>query len=178
MAGETKQKKTLWNFVDSFEGDKVVWMIVMLLILLSIVAIFSSTSLLALQQKTTRMAIISEQLVLTLGGLAIILICCSIKKIGFFRIVSQLGYAVSIGLLLILALHITVGPVKALYLNQAWRIVSVLGLQVHVFEVVKVAMIMYLAWAVNAFRNDSFMIANHLGKKYPLRNKPLTKKIE
>ena len=59
MAGETKQKKTLWNFVDSFEGDKVVWMIVMLLILLSIVAIFSSTSLLALQQKTTRMAIIS-----------------------------------------------------------------------------------------------------------------------
>lgn len=177
MAGETKQKKTLWNFVDSFEGDKVVWMIVMLLILLSIVAIFSSTSLLALQQKTTRMAIISEQLVLTLGGLAIILICCSIKKIGFFRIVSQLGYAVSIGLLLILALHITVGPVKALYLNQAWRIVSVLGLQVHVFEVVKVAMIMYLAWAVNAFRNDSFMIANHLGKKYPLWNKPLTKKI-
>ena len=57
MAEETKKKKTLWNFVDSLEGDKVVWMIVILLILFSIVAIFSSTSLLALQQKTTRMAI-------------------------------------------------------------------------------------------------------------------------
>ena len=41
MAEETKKKKTLWNFVDSLEGDKVVWMIVILLILFSIVAIFS-----------------------------------------------------------------------------------------------------------------------------------------
>ena len=50
---ESKKKKNLWNFIDSLEGDKVVWMIVILLILFSIVAIFSSTSLLAIQQKTT-----------------------------------------------------------------------------------------------------------------------------
>lgn len=177
MAEETKKRKTLWNFVDSLEGDKVVWMIVILLILFSIVAIFSSTSLLALQQKTTRMAIISEQLVLSLAGLALIVICCCVKRIGFFRMLSQLGYAVSIGLLLILALHIDKGPVKALYLNQAWRIVSVFGLQVHVFEVVKVAMIMYLAWAVNALRNDSFLVANLLSEKHPVWKKPLVKKI-
>lgn len=177
MAEETKKKKTLWNFVDSLEGDKVVWMIVILLILFSIVAIFSSTSLLALQQKTTRMAIISEQMVVSLVGLGVIIVCCCIKKIGFFRIVSQLGYAVSIGLLSILALHISAGPVKALYINHAWRIVSVFGFQVHVFEVVKVAMIMYLAWAVNAFRNDSFVIANLLGEKYPFWKKPLVKKF-
>ncbi len=177
MAEETKKRKTLWNFVDSLEGDKVVWMIVILLILFSIVAIFSSTSLLALKQKTTRMAIISEQLGLSLIGLAVIFICCCVKRIGFFRIFSQLGYAVSIGLLLILALHIDKGLVKALYLNQAWRIVSVFGLQVHVFEVVKVAMIMYLAWAVNALRNDSFLVANLLSEKHPVWKKPLVKKI-
>ena len=177
MAGQATKKKTLWNFVDSLEGDKVVWMIVILLILFSIVAIFSSTSLLALQQHTTRMAIISEQLVLSLGGLIVIMVCCCIKKIGFFRIMSQLGYAVSIGLLAILALHIKQGPIKALYINQAWRIVSVFGFQVHVFEVVKVAMIMYLAWAVNAFRNDSFTLANLLGEKYPFWKKPMVKKI-
>ncbi len=163
--------------MDSLEGDKVVWMIVILLILFSIVAIFSSTSLLALKQKTTRMAIISEQLGLSLIGLAVIFICCCVKRIGFFRIFSQLGYAVSIGLLLILALHIDKGLVKALYLNQAWRIVSVFGLQVHVFEVVKVAMIMYLAWAVNALRNDSFLVANLLSEKHPVWKKPLVKKI-
>ncbi len=177
MAEQAKKKKTLWNFVDSFEGDKVVWMIVIMLILFSIVAIFSSTSLLALKQHTTRIAIISEQMIVSLVGLGVIFVCCSIKKIGFFRIVSQLGYAVSIGLLAILALHITAGPIRALYLNQAWRIVSVFGFQVHVFEVVKVAMVMYLAWAVNAFRNDSFTIANLLGEKYPIWKKPLTKKI-
>lgn len=177
MAEAAKKKKTLWNFVDSLEGDKVVWMIVILLILFSIVAIFSSTSLLALQQHTTRMAIISEQLVLSLAGLGVIVLCCCIKKIGFFRIVSQLGYAVSIGLLSILALQISAGPIKALYINHAWRIVSVFGFQVHVFEVVKVAMIMYLAWAVNSFRNDSFTLANLLGKKYPFWNKPIVKKI-
>lgn len=177
MAEETKKKKTLWNFVDSLEGDKVVWMIVILLILFSIVAIFSSTSLLALQQHTTRMAIISEQLVLSLAGLVVIMVCCRIRKIGFFRIVSQLGYLVSIGLLMVLAMHINAGPVKALYINNAWRIVSVFGFQVHVFEVVKVAMIMYLAWAVNAFRNDSFTLANLLGARYPIWKNPLVKKI-
>ena len=36
-------------------------------------AIFSSTSLLALQQKTTRMAIISEQMVVSLVGLGVII---------------------------------------------------------------------------------------------------------
>ena len=177
MDGDAKKKKTLWNFVDSLEGDKVVWMIVILLILLSIVAIFSSTSLLALQQKTTRMAIIREQMIVSAAGLGVIIVCCCIKKIGFFRIVSQLGFAFSMGLLAILALHIKSGPVKALYLNRAWRIVSVFGFQVHVFEVVKVAMIMYLAWAVNSFRNDSFAIANLLGEKYPFWKKPLVKKF-
>ena len=36
----------LWNFIDDIEGDKVVWVIVLLLIIVSILAIFSSTSLL------------------------------------------------------------------------------------------------------------------------------------
>lgn len=185
MAVEGKKKRTLWNFVDSLEGDKVVWMIVILLILLSIVAIFSSTSLLALQQNTTRMSIISEQLILSLAGIAVIMVCCSIKKIGFFRVVSQLGYGVSIGLLLLLVIAaftckdtcMSLGPIKVLKLNDAWRIVSIGGPQLHVFEVVKVAMIMYLAWAVNAFRNDDFTIANMLGEKHPVWKKPITKKI-
>ena len=36
---------------------------------------------------------------------------------------------------------------------------------------------MYLAWAVNAYRNDKFMIANLLATKYPFWSKPLVKKI-
>ena len=174
---EEKKKSTLWNFLDNLEGDKVVWMIALMLMLISIVAIFSSTSQLAISQNTSRMAIVTEQIKISLLGLILILACYSIRSIGFFRMASQFGYLLSMFLLMILVTHKSVGPIKPQFINQAWRIVKIGGFQVHVFEVVKVAMVMYLAWAVNAYRNDSFMIANLLGKKYRIWNKPLTKKI-
>ena len=174
---EEKKRNNLWNFLDNLEGDKVVWMIVLLLMLISIVAIFSSTSQLALQKGTSRMNIITQQMIITLFSLGLIVICYNIRSIGFFRVFSQFGYALSMFLLLILASHKPVGPIKPLFINSAWRIVSIGGFQVHVFEVVKIAMVMYLAWAVNAYRNDKFMIANLLARKYPLWNKPLTKKV-
>ena len=174
---EEKKKNNLWNFLDNLEGDKVVWMIVLLLMLISIVAIFSSTSQLALQKGTSRMNIITQQMIITLLSLGLIVICYNIRSIGFFRVFSQFGYALSMFLLLILASHKPVGPIKPLFINSAWRIVSIGGFQMHVFEVVKIAMVMYLAWAVNAYRNDKFMIANLLAKKYSFWSKPLTKKI-
>ena len=174
---EEKKKTTLWNFFDNLEGDKVVWMIALLLMLISIVAIFSSTSQLAISQNTSRMAIVTEQIKISLLGLVLIIICYSIRSIGFFRMVSQLGYAVSMFFLLILATHKKIGPIEPLFINQAWRIVSIGGFQVHVFEIVKVAMVMYLAWAVNAFRNDKFTIANLLANKFPFWKKPIVKKI-
>jgi Bacterial cell division membrane protein len=127
--------------------------------------------------KTSRMAIVKEQLLISVLGLAVITLCYNIKSIGFFRVFSQLGYFVSIVMLGILVSHKSFGPVKPLFLNNAWRIVSIGGVQLHVFEVVKVAMVMYLAWAVNSFRNDKFMLANLLARKYPAFGKPLTKKI-
>ena len=54
--------------------------------------------------------------------------------------------------------------VKSIVINGARRILEVSGLQVHVFEVVKVAMVMYLAWAVDAFQKKEFTIANRLSK--------------
>lgn len=170
-------KNSFWNFVDALEGDKVVWMITLMLILISIVAIFSSTSQLALTQKTTRMAIVKEQLLLSVGALVLIIICYNIKQIGFYRFFSQLGYLVSITMLLILVVHKDIGPVKPVLLNSAWRVLQVGGIQIHVFEVVKVAMVMYLAWATSAYRSDSFTIANKLAEKHPFWGKDLVKKI-
>ena len=111
------------------------------------------------------MKIISEQMLITLGGLVIITVCYNIRKIGFFRILSQFGYALSIFLLAILASHKSFGPIKPVFINEAYRIVSIGGFQVHVFEVVKVAMVMYL------------MIANLLGRRHPFWNKPMVKKV-
>ena len=176
---EEKKKTTLWNFFDNLEGDKVVWMIVLLLMMISIVAIFSSTSQLAISQNTSRMAIVTDQIKITILGLAVIILCYSIRSIGFFRVFSQLAYAISMFFLLILASHKSVGPFHPIFVNSAWRIIQLggHGPQIHVFEIVKVAMVMYLAWAVNAFRNDKFAIANLLANKFPVWKKPIVKKI-
>lgn len=152
MAKRDNSKK-FWNFVGNLQGDKVVWMIVLLLILLSIVAIFSSTPLLAIQQHTTRTAIMKEQLLISLAGLFFIILCYNIRSQRFFRAVSKLGWGFSMLLLIFLVAHGNLGVIKALYINDAWRSISVFGFQVHVFEVVKVAMVMYLSWAVDAYQN-------------------------
>ena len=53
----TKAKKTgFWNMLDRLEGDKIIWMIVFFLIIFSILAVSSSTSLLAIQQKSSRLS--------------------------------------------------------------------------------------------------------------------------
>ena len=73
MTSKSNKGAGFWHFVDNLQGDKVVWMIVLILICFSIVAVFSSTPLLALQQHTSRMAIVREQLVLAAIGLALVL---------------------------------------------------------------------------------------------------------
>ena len=163
-AGATKQK--LRNFVDNLPGDKVVWMIAILLIMFSIVSVFSSTSLLAQQKSIDRMSIVKTQMIVAAVGLGIISLLCAIKHIGIFRFLAQFGFIVSFAMLLCLVMRITTPFFRAASINNAWRILIVFGVQIHVYEVVKLAMVMYLAWAVNALKDDRFAIANFLSNKY------------
>ena len=146
------QKKGFWGFIDNIEGDKVVWIIVFLLIMISILAIFSSTSLLKEGNKD-RMDFVTEHIVIVGIGLGIIFGLYNVKKIGLFRILSQFGFAVSLALLGLLASHVDIdGVLEAERINGAWRTIRIAGFQLHVFEVVKVAMVLYLAWAIHAFK--------------------------
>ena len=168
-------KGRFWNFIDNIEGDKVVWVIVFMLIIFSILAIFSSTSLLKEGSKD-RMDFIKDHIVVVAVGLGLIAGLYNIKRIGVFRVLSQFGFAVSFILLLILDLHIRIpGVVEAEYINYAWRTLRIAGFQMHVFEVVKVAMVMYLAWALHAYKEEQealggkkpsryMRLANHFGK--------------
>ena len=71
----SENKKTnIFRLIDKIEGDKVIWIIVLMLILISIVAISSSTPLLALMNKSTRGAIINEQVMISALGLGVILL--------------------------------------------------------------------------------------------------------
>ena len=157
MAAESKrktrtEKEGFWGFIDNIEGDKVVWIIVFLLIMISILAIFSSTSLLKEGGKD-RLDFVSEHLVVVGLGLGCIFGLYNIKKIGIFRIVSQLGFGVSFVMLALLASHLRIpGVIEAERINGAWRTLRIAGFQLHVFEVVKVAMVLYLAWAIHAYK--------------------------
>lgn len=152
---EDKKKGTIWDLADRLEGDKVVWIIVLMLILISIVCMFSSTSRL-LHDGMTRLDLVGNQMVIVGAGLALILLCYNIKSIRFFRVCSMLGFPVSFLLLFLLDIHVKLPFLKALNINEAYRILSVAGFQVHVFEVVKVAMVLYLAWALDALKKGMF----------------------
>ena len=147
----TSRKRTAWNFFDRIEGDKVVWIIALMLILISIVCIFSSTSRL-LEGSQTRLDIVRSQLIIVVAGLALIIICYNIKNIKIFRWLSQWGFIISAVLLALLLSKIDTGFIKSIELNGARRILQVAGVQVHVFEVIKVAMVMYLSWALDALK--------------------------
>ena len=143
--------KKAWHRIQNPEGDKVIVIIVLLLILISFLAIFSSTPLLPAQE--SRLATMKDHgLVAILGiGLMILLYNFDIKWIKYL---SQTGFLISLVLLVMLLLKVDLGFIKVETRNSATRNFVIAGLQVHVFEIVKVAMIMYLAWALNAIRED------------------------
>ena len=135
-SGKHIETSRFWNFIDNIEGDKVVWVIVFMLIIFSILAIFSSTSLLTEGSKD-RMDFIRDHVIVVGIGLGLISILYNIKRIGVFRVVSQLGFFVSFILLAILDLHVKIpGVIEAEYINGAWRTLKVAGFQLRVFEVV------------------------------------------
>lgn len=150
----TKSRKQFWNFFDSLEGDKVVWIIALMLIMISIVCLFSSTSRL-LTGNLTRLDIVKGQALMACLGLAVIIICYNVKDIKAFRWCSQWGFALSLALLLLLVSQIDTPFIKSVEINGARRILQVSGFQIHVYEVVKVAMVLYMAWAIDAIRNGS-----------------------
>lgn len=161
-----KKKETgFWNFVETFQGDRVILMIVLLLMVFSLLAVFSSTSLLAQETDTNRLSIVKEQFFIVGAGLILIAACYFIRNIKVFEALSKYGFVFSLVLLLWMVLKIRTPFLKAAEINGAWRILKFFGLQIHVYEVVKVAMVMYLAWAVNAFKEDNFKWINRIAAK-------------
>lgn len=155
-------KRGLWNFIDNIKGDKVIWIIVLLLLIFSVLTIFSSTSTLS---DESRVEIMKGHAGIAILGLGIIIALQGIKKIGWFRILSQFGFAITFVLLTILVLDMDLGFMSAITLNGARRTIMAFGLQIHVYEFAKVAMVMYLAWALHAYKHDNFTIANALAQK-------------
>ena len=153
-------KKRFWTYLDDMEGDKIVWIVVLLLILCSILCLFSSTSSL-LKGDATRIDILRGQIMLSLFGIGLLIFCYNIKNLKVWKFFAKLGFILSIGLLVFVAGHLNLGFIRAASVNGSWRILSVAGQQIHVLEVVKVSMMMYLAWAMDAYKNGNKLFASN-----------------
>lgn len=154
-----RSKSGFWKFWDNIQGDRVILIAVILLVLFSIVSIFSSTTLLA-KPGHSRMDIFWEQMGIVLFGSAIMTGIYFIPKIGVFRFLSQFGFLVSL-----VFLGMLWSPL-AQERNGAIRSFSLFGFSIQSYEIVKVAMVMYLSWAVYTYKHDGFRFTNFLAKKF------------
>ena len=143
--------KDIWNRMHNLEGDKVILIIILLLILISFLAIFSSTPLLPAQE--SRLATMKEHGLIAIFGIGLMTLLYHFK-ISWIKYLSQTGFLVSLGLLLLLLCKKDIGFIHVETINDATRNISIFGKQIHVFEIVKVAMVMYVAWAMNAIKED------------------------
>ncbi|MCQ2143387.1 MAG: FtsW/RodA/SpoVE family cell cycle protein [Bacteroidales bacterium] len=165
-----ENNRSALNFLDRIKADKVLLIIILGLMMMSVLAIFSSTSTLV-TENTSRMSIFLEQLVVVAGGLLLMFVCYKIPNITVYRVVSQIGFIVSALLLIALISHFSIlgGRIRALNINGAYRFINFFGFQIAVFEVVKVLMVPYIGWAVQACSEEKTGMLNRLIAKNPER---------
>ena len=168
MAEEKEQTSFLGyltRLMDRFSGDKVIFLIALFLMLISVVSVFSSTPRLVNEgHGIDRVSIMVSQLKVVAIGFVIIFSLYFFGRQSWFKALSKWGFGVSFALLFILVLNLNLGIVRAGEINGARRILIVGGSQVHIYEYVKLFMIMYLGWALDTFKNHGFRWAPRLAK--------------
>lgn len=159
------RKNALWNFIDNLASDKVVWMILLMLILSSVVCIFSSTAMMT-TAKLSRTDIILDQLKVIGLGIVCILFCyLVIRDVKWYKRFAPWCFPLSMIVLIFLMGHMKIGNfVQAAHINNAWRVIKVGGMQIHVFELIKVAMVLYIAWAIDTYEKKGFKLTDKLAE--------------
>ena len=167
MDTDTRKKPDIWNWIDDFEGDKVILITAMVLLVASVITVFSSTSLLALGKGDSRVSIMTTQTVMVgLGGLVILLIYL-FGNSSLYRFIGKYSFLLSLGMLVILVFNLDLGFVRASSINGAMRVIVVFGLQLHVYEFVKLFMILYASWALNTYKEGGFRLTKRIAGLHP-----------
>jgi cell division protein FtsW len=139
-----------FNLFSYFKGDKVIWMIVLLLSLLSLTSVYSSVAALAFKHHggDTVGFLFKHGKILVLG-FVLMYFTHRIKYIYFSRI-SQIMVILAIPLLLYTLLH-------GASINAAnrWILIPYTGLTFQTSDFAKLALIMYTARAVTQKQNET-----------------------
>ena len=164
MKTAKNQPRIPWT--ERFKGDKVILMIALLLMLISVISVFSSTPLLALETNTDRISIMTNQLKVVGLGVLIIVLLYLFGRSSWYRKGAMLCFGFSAAMLTVLVLNLDLGIIAAGEINGARRIIKVFGKQLHVYEFVKVFMILYLSWALDTYRKGEFKWSKRIASRF------------
>ena len=157
--------RRIWN--GGIKGDKVILIVAFLLMLVSLIAVPSSAPLLAQELGVDRIEILTSQLTVVLLGAVTILFFYIFGGTRLYRFIGRFGFVLSLAMLMILVLDLDLGFAKAGNINGAQRVIVILGKQLHVYEFVKVLMVLYTAWALDSYKNGTFKMSKRLASLSP-----------
>jgi len=125
-------------------GDKVIWVVVIILSIFSLLAVYSSTGLLAYKKQggNTEYYLVKQVIILALGWLLMYL--THLVKYTYYSRLSQLGLLLTLPLLLVTLISGT-------NLNEAnrWLTVPLINITFQSSDVAKLFLIIYLARVLN-----------------------------
>lgn len=145
---EMEKEQNVDPIINKLRGDKVIWIIVILLYLVSIALIYSSSSSLAFKSGTTNFSFLVEQCKFILFGVLALYICYRIPM-GVYRFFTNSLFIISV-ILLILT------PIIGKEINGAKRWLQFGSITFQPAELVKITLIMYLAKCAEMYKLDTF----------------------
>lgn len=129
-------------FLKNIKGDKVIWVVVIMLSIVSLLAVYSSSGMLAYRKQGGNTEYyLYKQFFLLLFGFGLMYVTHLIKYTYFSRI-SQIGLVLAIGLLIYTMIH-------ADSVNNARRWDEIFGISYQSSDIVKLFLIMSLARALS-----------------------------
>lgn len=157
----TQKRTTFIKQLINIEGDKIIWMIYLFLMAATILLVSSSTY----GGKNTRLEYVYKQFQYAFLGLAMAFCIYRFFSLNLIKKLSAAGFLVSVPMLLFLILELSIGSkITVPTINNAKRVILVFGKQIHVLELVKVAMVMYFAWGIAHYKENKEDIITRLSR--------------
>ncbi len=142
------EENTIRKRLNGVKGDKVIWIIILSLCIISLFAVYSSGVSLANKNDTSTISMLFKQFSFVIFGLAALMLCYMVP-LSWYRRLAKTGLAAAICLLVLVA-------VAGQELNGASRWLVIFGVSFQPSEFAKIALILYLAKAIEEMENPTF----------------------
>ena len=145
---ENKMENASEKVVQRLKGDKVIWMVTLLLTIFSLLVVYSSSSSLAYKHQSSNFSFVLSQLKFVVLGWGVLFICYKLP-IKWYRKLSFLSLLLTVALLVLTLIMGT-------NLNGAVRGLSIGGMTFQPSELAKITIVLYLARIIEISPLENF----------------------